>query len=173
MVHVYDDGRVFVVSFSVKLQELLKIFVTNFAPNKEFYSAPGSPKFQAYFGAVNAAQLEMLNNPALFKAATGRSTEELLDMVNHPKPGITSMLICGMIWCVGDYAVIPDRVLCVDFCEKIPNCIALYLLLTAERQTEGSRKQILDAGDGTDRKPLQKALTALQVCDPGWEPKIF
>ena len=39
---------------AVTEQELLQYFAEYFAPNKEFYSTPGSAKFQAYFGAINA-----------------------------------------------------------------------------------------------------------------------
>lgn len=151
---------------------LLNLFAKYFAPNKDFYSRPGSPEFKAYFGAVNAAQLELVNNAALLKAGTGYTPNELVNMINNPRPGITSMLICGMIYAVGNYAVIKDAVYCVDFSEKIPNCVALCLLLQARLLPEDKRRQVIDAGDGTNKEPLQKALDSLKMLDPSWQPVI-
>ena len=129
-------------------KELLQTFAEYFAPNTEFFSVPGSPKFTAYFKVVNTARDEMISNLDLFSAATKWTPQQLADLINNPKPGITNMLICGLIFSLGDYAVIKDALYCVDFCERIPNCISLYLLLIAQKQPNKSRKMIIDAGDG-------------------------
>ena len=153
--------------------ELLKTFAEYFAPNRDFYSVPGSEKFEAYFRAIREAQAELLRQPALFRRATGRDAEELRAMLCHPKPGVTSMLVCGLIFHTGCYAVIRDALLCVDFAEDIPHCIALYLLLTAQKLPADRRRQGIDAGEGTDVRPLTEAMNALQVCDPQWHFRIF
>lgn len=153
-------------------QELLTLFAEYFAPNKSFYSNPGSPEFQAYFGAIQKAQLEMLNNPALYQAATKRTRDELIAMINNPKPAITNMLICGLIYCMGNYAVVRSFVYCVDFSEKVPYCAALCLLLQAEKLPKDKRRQMIDAGDGVNKAPLQQALDSLKVLDPDWNPVI-
>ena len=153
--------------------ELMQYFAEYFAPNKEFFSSPGSQKYQAYFDAVNAARLEMLNQPTLYNEATGRTVQELSEMVNNPKPGITNMLVCGMIYCMGKYAVIKDFVYCVDFLPQLPNCIALYLLLIAQKSPSDQRKQILDTGDGVDPAPLKTVIESLKILDPSWDPIIF
>lgn len=157
----------------VSKEELLKIFSVYFAPNTDFYSVPGSPKFEAYFEVVNAARDEMFRNQQLFTASTKWTTEQLVDLVNNPVPGITNMMVCGLIFVMGDFAVIKDALHCVDFCEAIPNCIALYLLLTAQKMPQESRRMGIDAGDGCDSTALSKAMETLKVCDPDWKYTIF
>lgn len=153
-------------------QELQVIFVEYFAKNTEFYTQPGTAKHQAYFGAINAATAEMLNNPQLFAQATKRDPGELQEIIDAKKP-LSSVLIAALIFCVGEYAVVKDAMYCVDFSEMIPNCIALYLLLIAQKQPKDNRKQAIDAGNGTDVRPLTNAVNALSVCDPDWVCKIL
>ena len=154
-------------------EELFKLFAEYFAPNKSFYAAPGSPVSAAYFGAVKAAQQELLATPELFEEATGRDIADLREQIEHPKPGISSCLICGMIFCAGRCAVVQDMLYCVDFCNYIPNCIALYLLLLAQKQPADKRSQGLDLGDGADKAKMQAALDRLKICDPSWKPQIL
>ena len=154
-------------------QELMQYFAEYFAPNIEFYSSPGSPKFQAYFNSINKAKLEMLNSPKLYNEATGRRTEDLLAMINNPDPVVTNMLVCGLIYCMGKYAVIKQAVFCVDFLQRLPNCIALYLLLIAQKEPAKNRTQLLDTGDGVDPEPLKAVIDSLHILDPAWDPKIF
>ena len=153
---------------AVTEEELLKYYVEYFAPNKDFYSSPGTEKYQAYFSAVNAARDEMLQNPDLFKMATKWEISTLKQMLDNPKPAITNMIVCGLIFRMGDYGVLKSSVLCIDFCEKIPNCIALYLVLTAQKMPENQRKQVIDAGDGADKTAFKAAMRSLQVLDSKW-----
>ena len=148
--------------------ELMQYFAEYFAPNKDFYSVPGSEKFKAYFGAVNAARDEMLKNPDLFKLATKWDISKLKEMIENPKPAITNMLICGLIFRIGDYGVLRASLLCVDFCAKIPNCIALYLLLTSQKLPKDKRRLIIDAGDNADKTAFKAAMESLKVLDPSW-----
>lgn len=157
----------------ISQEELMQIFAAYFAPNTDFYAVPGSEKFTAYFQVVNAATEEMQRNLPIFKAATKWTPEQLADLLNNPKPGITSSLICGLLFAMGDYAVIYNTVYCVDFCERIPNCIALYLLLTAQKQLSDKRKMAIDAGDGSNSEALRRAMDTLSVCDPAWTYSIF
>ena len=153
---------------AVTEEELLQYFVEYFAPNNDFYSEPGSKKFNIYFGAVNAAREEMIKHPDLFKMATKWDISRLKEMLKNPKPGITNMLICGLIFRTGDYGVLKSHVLCVDFCDKISNCISLYLLLTARKLPADQRRQVIDAGDSSDKTAFKKAMQSLQVLDPEW-----
>lgn len=151
----------------------VQTFIEYFAPNQDFYSSPGSEKFNAYFGAVNAAKLELANNPDLFKMATKRDVDELIAHINEPKPMMSNMVICGMIFRMGLYAVIKDAVYCVDFCDKVPNCAALYLLLIAQKEPEDQRKQIIDAGDRSDKTRFKAAMESLKILDPNWSFTIY
>ena len=154
-------------------QELMQYFAEYFAPNIEFYSLPGSPKYQAYFNAINKAKQEMLNAPSLYNEATGRQTEGLLDMINNPVPGVSNMYVCGLIYCMGKYSVIKQAIFCVDFLQQLPNCIALYLLLIAQKEPEEKRTQLLDTGDGVDPTPLKAVIGSLHILDPSWNPTFF
>ena len=158
---------------AVPEETLLKIFAEYFAPNKDFYSVPGSEKFKAYFGVVNAARDEMFAQQQLFTAATKWTAQQLVDMVNNPKPGITNMKICALIFLMGQFAVVKDAVYCVDFAGAIPNCIALYLLLVAQKQPADKRGQVLDTGEGENTQALSAAIDSLKILDPSWSPRIF
>ena len=149
-------------------RELVQYYADYFMPNTEFYSTPGSEKFKAYFGAITAARDEMLKNPDIFKLATKWDISRLAEMLRNPKPSVTTILVCGLIFRVGDYGVLKSTVYCVDFCEKIPNCIALYLLLTAQKLPEEKRSQTIDAGDRSDPAAFRAALESLRVLDPKW-----
>ena len=149
-------------------EELFKCFATHFAPNKTFYSSLNSPESNAYFTAIKMAMLEIFTNPELFYRATGRTKDELTKMIENKEPMI-NMYICGFIYYTGAYATIRDRVWCVDFSEKIPYCVALYLLLTAQHDPQNQRKQLVDAGDRTYKVPLRCAVSALKILDPAWE----
>lgn len=153
-------------------EKLIMTFTEYFSPNKQFFSNPNSPEYNVYFEAINNARTEMLLHPALYKAATGRPHSELFEMLKNPKPGVTSALTCGQIFHMGKFATIQDAVLCVDFSELIPNCIALYLLLIAQRKPQDQRKQLIDAGAGTDKLPLKQAIDQLKILDPFWECRI-
>ena len=152
--------------------DLIQCFVKYFAPNTGFYSDLGSAGSRAYFNAIVNAREEMLRNPELFQRAMGRKHTELLDIINN-KPPMGNTLICGFIYYMGSYATIQDRLLCVDFGDRIPNCIALYLLLTAEQAPSNQRRQLVDAGDRGDKQPLKQAVEALKGLDPAWECKIL
>ena len=155
--------------------ELLAIFAEHFAfgMKEGFITQPGSPKYKAYFDAINAATLELVNNPHLYSQATKRNQAELVSMCNNRIPGLTNSLICSLIYCMGKYAVVNSAMLCVDFAEAIPNCIAVYLMLAAQKLPPNNRKQMIDAGDGVNKQPLTNAMNLLSVCDPNWKYQIF
>lgn len=74
---------------------------------------------------------------------------------------------------MGRFAVIKDIVYCVDFIQRIPNCIALYLLLIAQKQPKERRTQLLDVGVGVDKREFPDALDKLKVCVPQWDARIL
>lgn len=172
----YDD-QIACIENSIQLMtdgELLMIFEHFFAPNTDFFLHPDSPKYKAYFDTINTAVFETMKNPALYKKATKREPSEFLDMLKNRIPGYTNMIICALIFCMGRYAVTPSStILCVDFSEQIPNCIALYLLLTAQLLIAENRMQLIDAGDDTNKQPLADAMSVLSVCDANWEFMIL
>ena len=158
---------------AVTEKELIQYFAEFFAPNKEFYSTPGSEKYKAYFGVINAARNEMFNNPDIFSKATKWDISRLVEMLNNPMPGITNMMVCGLIFRTGDYGVLKSAAYCVDFCDRIPNCISVYLFLTAHKLPEDQRQQIIDAGDKSDIGAFRNVMKSLQVLDPKWSFTIL
>jgi hypothetical protein len=74
---------------------------------------------------------------------------------------------------LGKYAVVPSRLLCVDFAAAIPNCIAVYLLLTAQKLPVDNRKQAISIGDGVNKQAFEEAMNTLKICDPKWSFSIF
>lgn len=72
---------------------------------------------------------------------------------------------------LGNYSIVPSAVLCVDFVEILPYCIAitlLYFAYTGQKET-----QILDTGDGADNEMLKIAVESLKPCCPKWQCKMF
>lgn len=154
-------------------EELISIFATYFSPNTAFYSSPGSAQFTAYFNAINKARNELLENPEVLEKATKWTREMLVQMINNPIPGISNMVVCGLIFHVGAFAVNEDYELYYDFPDKdlpykIPYCIALYLLLTAQKIPADERLQMIMVRKGVNTLPLSRAMCSLQTCDHSW-----
>jgi len=78
-----------------------------------------------------------------------------------------------LIFSVGKYAVVPSSLLCVDFADAVPNCIAVYLFYMAQRLPADNRKQAISVGDGVNKQAFEKAMETLRMCDPNWEYQIF
>lgn len=72
---------------------------------------------------------------------------------------------------LGLYGIVIDHVVCVDFSEHIPNCIAIALLYLADSGKE--KNQVIDAGDGTDTKKLVNAIEGIYGCCKDWKCVIM
>ena len=82
------DNKIAEMESNTKLlsdSELLAIFAEyfGFAMNEGFLLEQRSPRYKAYFDVVNAATLEMLNNPQLYQKATKREHSDLVAMCNN------------------------------------------------------------------------------------------
>jgi len=75
------------------------------------------------------------------------------------------------ILAVGAHGITPSMLLCIDFAELIPNCLALTLLYYA--YTGEIENQLLDTGNGTDVRRFRAALESLKGCCPKWSYKIL
>ncbi len=76
----------------------------------------------------------------------------------------------NFILAMGNHGISVHAVICVDFAEIIPNCVAMMLLYSV--WSGQGCKQIIDAGDGTDVAKLAEALTLLHNCYDKWECTI-
>ena len=77
----------------------------------------------------------------------------------------------NFILSMGNYGISIRAVVCVDFAEIIPYCIAIALLYGV--WSNQLQKQLIDAGDGTDVTKLAEALTMLYDCCDKWECTII
>ena len=68
---------------------------------------------------------------------------------------------------MGNHSIVPSTLLCVDFVEIVPYCIAITLLYFA--YTGQKENQILDTGDGADNSMLKAAVELLKPCCPKWK----
>lgn len=75
------------------------------------------------------------------------------------------------ILAMGNYSIVPRTVLCVDFVEILPYCIAITLLYFA--YTGQKENQILDTGDGADNAMLKIAVESLKSCYSKWQCQMF
>lgn len=76
----------------------------------------------------------------------------------------------NFVLAMGNHAISVKTVICVDFTEIIPNCIAIMLLYSAwSRQLQN---QMIDAGDGANVKDFAEALTRLHNCCTDWKCTI-
>ena len=133
----------------------------------EFYS-----KYGIFLIFILMAVIFSIVNHNFLSALNIRNIMRQIVVITLLACGEQFMIICGMIFRMGEYAVIKDAVYCVDFCEKTPNCTALYLLLTAQKEPEDNRRQIIDAGDRSDKTAFIEAMNSLKVLDPHWTFQI-
>lgn len=72
---------------------------------------------------------------------------------------------------LGNRGITPSVLLCIDFVEVIPYCLAIALLYLA--YTGQQTNQFLDTGDKADNSLLRIAVESLLPCCPRWQGKIF
>ena len=84
--------------------------------------------------------------------------------------GLTKEQHMYYILSMGNYGIVPRIILCVDFVELIPYCLAIALLYMA--YTGEMENQVMDTGDGADNTMLKKALELLQPCCTKWKWRI-
>lgn len=75
------------------------------------------------------------------------------------------------ILAMGNHGIVPSALLCIDFVEIIPYCLAitlLYIAYTGQKET-----QMLDTGDGADIAVFKSAVGLLSGCCAKWNCKIL
>ena len=72
---------------------------------------------------------------------------------------------------MGNFSIVPSALLCVDFVEIVPYCIAITLLYYA--YTGLKEAQLLDTGENADSTMLKAAIEMLKPCCPKWVCKIL
>lgn len=133
-----------------------------------------------------AFYLEMKSKPP-FLTAVGKANTELERIISQKLLGLKSPTGGDLtlakwkalpeaermqyILAVGAHGITPSALLCIDFAEVIPNCLALTLLYYAF--TGAIENQLLDTGAGTDATSLKAVLESLKGCCPKWSYKIL
>lgn len=138
-----------------KTHEIFWKFLDDMKPYLEFKQAVG----YACAEVENAIAGNMYN----FEYEGGKLTIEQWKELDEAE-----QLKC--IWQFGSYGVVFSAVVCVDFAEKIPYCIAIFLLHTA--LTGRMKNQLIDAGDGTDTTQFVEAVNLIYDCCPEWSCMI-
>ena len=72
---------------------------------------------------------------------------------------------------LGQHGITPSILLCIDFVEILPYCLAitlLYLAYTGQYET-----QLLDTGDNSDATVLDSAINLLSDCCEKWSCQIL
>lgn len=136
-------------------------------PNKIFYNAlKDNPAFVQAFEKSKLEVYKLIEEKGFsFKDKSGDPfTVDKLKTL----PEVTQI---NYVLSMGKYSIVPSVLLCIDFVEIMPYCIAIALLFLAY---SGDKKtQLLDTGDGADITEFKKALDLLTPCCETWEVKIL
>ena len=136
-------------------------------PNEIFYNAmKDNPAFVQAFEKSKLEVYKLIEEKAFsFKDKSGDpfTVDKLKSL-----PEVTQI---NYVLSMGKYSIVPSVLLCIDFVEIMPYCIAIALLFLAY---SGDKKtQLLDTGDGADITKFKKALDSLTPCCEKWEVKIL
>lgn len=136
-------------------------------PNKIFYNAlKDNPAFVQAFEKSKLEVYKLIEEKGFsFKDKSGDpfTVDKLKSL-----PEVTQI---NYVLSMGKYSIVPSVLLCIDFVEIMPYCIAIALLFLAY---SGDKKtQLLDTGDGANINEFKKALDLLTPCCETWEVKIL
>ncbi|MDO5400926.1 MAG: hypothetical protein Q4F17_08110 [Eubacteriales bacterium] len=75
------------------------------------------------------------------------------------------------ILAIGQHGITPSTLVCIDYVEIFPYCLAIALLFYA--YSGKIEKQLLDTGEGSDISRFKQAIEELRPCWPQWNCKIL
>ena len=162
-----EDARRKDAAPPVSMAQLEEVFTRWIEPHLSFFP----PLNQE--GILLDAAGELFEHIDLFTAATKWPEAVLDNVVDTSSREDFPVRMSALCYLLGQYAVFRHDIWFVDFSEQIPNCIAMYLLFTAQSLPRSQRVQQIDIGVGTDPKPLQSVLDRMRFTDPLWDPIIL
>lgn len=136
-------------------------------PHEKFYNEMRTkPSFRSAFSYAKA-EINSVIIKKIFgiKAPSGNFlTTEDWETLSEPQQ-------LQYILAMGNHGIVPSVLLCIDFVEIIPYCLAitlLYIAYTGQKET-----QLLDTGDGADIAVFNAAVNSLKGCYAKWDCNIL
>ena len=136
-------------------------------PSEKFYSEMSSKvPFQR---ALNHAKLEIRS--VIAQKQFGLKSRSGSEMTASEWEELPENQQLKYILSLGHHGITPSILLCIDFVEILPYCLAitlLYLAYTGQYET-----QLLDTGDNSDATVLDSAINLLSDCCEKWSCQIL
>jgi len=129
------------------------------------FTASGTPAGDAYVSLLQLAEAEFCTNRAIAAAAL-QCGDVLLDRLQAKSTAQDAALLRACLFKTGEFGlIIEDNVYSVDFIDAVPYCVALAVLLTAQKLPAGSRQLVIELEQGTPLGRFGEALRLVGVCD--------
>ena len=123
----------------------------------------------AFRSAFHYAKAEI--NSVITKKQFGLSNQSGAELTVSEWEGLPELRQLEYILAMGNHGIVRSALLCIDFVEIIPYCLAITLLYMA--YNDPMQIQMLDTGDGADITVFKSALKSLHSCYAKWHCKIM
>ena len=137
------------------------------SPYEKFFDEMWTkPSFQSAFSYAKAEI-----NSVIIKKQFGLKGQSGGELSVSEWEGLSEIQQLQYILALGNHGIVPSALLCIDFVEIIPYCLAitlLYIAYTGQKET-----QLLDTGDGSDITVFKSAVSLLSGCYARWNCKIL
>ena len=137
------------------------------SPHEKFFSEMwAKPSFRSAFSYAKAEI-----NSVIIKKQFGLKGQAGGELTVSEWEGLSDIQQLQYILALGNHGIVPSALLCIDFVEIIPYCLAitlLYIAYTGQKET-----QMLDTGDGSDITVFKSAVNLLSGCYAKWNCKIL
>ena len=137
------------------------------SPHEKFFDEMWTkPSFRSAFSYAKAEI-----NSVIIKKHFGLKSQSGGELSVSECEGLSEIQQLQYILALGNHGIVPSALLCIDFVEIIPYCLAitlLYIAYTGQKET-----QMLDTGDGSDITVFKSAVSLLSGCYAKWNCKIL
>lgn len=132
-----------------------------------FTNLPFTPEtLPAYAALLEAATAEADANRAVTIPATECDNATLDRLAAKATPEDMAQQLAAAFK-TGEFGlIIEDNVYSVDFIDRVPHCVALAILLLAQKLPAGIRQLVIELEPGTPLGTFGDALNQIQLCDP-------
>ena len=123
------------------------------SPHEKFFDEMWTkPSFRSAFSYAKAEI-----NSVIIKKHFGLKSQSGGELSVSEWEGLSEIQQLQYILALGNHGIVPSALLCIDFVEIIPYCLAitlLYIAYTGQKET-----QMLDTGDGSDITVFKSAVS--------------
>lgn len=137
------------------------------SPNEKFYCEMSSKA--SFQKALKRAKLEI--SSVIDKNQFGLKSPSGSEMTVSEWEKLSESQQLKYILSLGYHGITPSILLCIDFVEIVPYCLAITLLYLA--YTGQCEAQLLDTGDNSDATVLDSAIHLLSDCWEKWSCRIL